>query len=60
MYGSKLHNPDFVKLAESFGARGVRVERENADALHAALGEALATDAPTLIEVPVGVMPYPY
>ena len=60
VYGSKLHNPDFVKLAESFGARGVRVERENADALHSALGEALATDAPTLIEVPVGVMPYPY
>lgn len=61
VYGSKLHNPDFVKLAESFGARGVRVEKENADALHSALSDALAADdAPTLIEVPVGVMPYPY
>ena len=60
VYGSELHNPDFVKLAESFGARGVRVGKENADELQAALEEALDIDAPTLIEVPMGVMPYPY
>ena len=60
VYGSELHNPDFVKLAESFGARGVRVGEENADELQAALEEALDLDAPTLIEVPMGVMPYPY
>ena len=60
VYGSELHNPDFVKLAESFGARGVRVGKENADELQAALEEALDIEAPTLIEVPMGVMPYPY
>jgi acetolactate synthase-1/2/3 large subunit len=52
--GSELHNPDFVKLAEAYGARGMRVE--GADALEAALREALATDAPSLIEVPVSMM----
>ena len=49
-----------MKLAESFGARGVRVGKENADELQAALEEALNIEAPTLIEVPMGVMPYPY
>ena len=53
--GSELHNPDFMKLAEAYGARGVRVEE--ADQLEAALGESLDVDAPTLIEVPVGMMP---
>ena len=52
--GADLHNPDFVKLAEAYGARGVRVT--DAAALESALREALATAAPTLIEVPVGPM----
>jgi acetolactate synthase-1/2/3 large subunit len=56
--GSELHNPDFVKLAEAYGARGVRVV--GPERLEAALREALATDAPTLIEVPVGAMPSPW
>lgn len=56
--GSELHNPDFVKLAEAYGARGVRVEEP--EALEASLREALAVESPTLIEVPVGPMPYPY
>ncbi|RMF89462.1 MAG: thiamine pyrophosphate-binding protein [Nitrospinota bacterium] len=55
--GAELHNPDFVKLAEAYGARGVRVEPEQ---LESALREALAIQAPTLIEVPVGMMPVPY
>ncbi len=52
--GTKLHNPDFVQLAQSYGARGLlaadaaAVERALADALHAKL--------PTVIEVPVGPM----
>ena len=52
--GTRLHNPDFVALAHSFGARGVLAE--DADALHKALRDATATDIdrPTLIEVPVG------
>ena len=50
--GTELHNPDFVKLAEAYGARGVLAE--DATRLEAAVGEAVAADAPTLIEVPVG------
>ena len=56
--GSELHNPDFVKLAEAYGARGVRAE--GPEQLEASLREALALDAPTLIEVPVGPMPNPF
>ena len=52
--GANLHNPDFVRMAESFGARGLRVH--DADALEAALRESFDVDAPTLIEVPVGMM----
>ena len=26
IYGAELHNPDFVRLAEAYGARGVRAE----------------------------------
>ena len=58
IYGPELHNPDFMKLAEAYGARGARVL--DAEALEAKLKEALATNAPTLIEVPCGPMPYPY
>ncbi len=58
VYGPELHNPDFLKLAEAHGARGARAM--TAEELEAKLKEALATNAPTLIEVPVGPMPYPY
>ena len=57
VYGAALHNPDFVKLAEAYGARGVRVQPEK---LGPALQEALSIDAPTLIEVPVQAMPTPF
>ena len=56
--GARLHNPDFVRLAEAYGARGVRAG--DAAELESALGEALAADAPSLIEVPVGMMPSPF
>ncbi|HUG61623.1 MAG TPA: thiamine pyrophosphate-dependent enzyme [Methylomirabilota bacterium] len=55
---SDLHNPDFVKLAESFGAVGRRVE--TAPALRTAIEESIAADEPTLIEVLVGPMPNPW
>ena len=58
VYGSKLHNPDFMKLADAYGARGVRVS--SAEELRTELEQALQVDAPSLIEVPVGAMPYPY
>ncbi len=56
--GAKLHNPDFVKLARAYGARGVRVR--SAERLESAIKEAIGIDAPTLIEVPVGPMPSPF
>ena len=56
--GSELHNPDFVKLAEAYGAKGVRVAGGPED-LEAALAEALSDDTPAVIEVPVGGMERP-
>ncbi|MDH5785714.1 MAG: acetolactate synthase large subunit [Chromatiales bacterium] len=44
-------NPDFVMLAESFGAEGVRVE--SAEALLPALRKALESDSVTVIDCPV-------
>jgi acetolactate synthase-1/2/3 large subunit len=59
LIASDLLNPDFVRLAESFGAQGLRVR--SPDELRAALRRGFATtDAPTLIEVPVGEMPSPW
>ena len=57
VYGAALHNPDFVKLAQAYGARGIRA---NPEQLESALREALNVDAPTLIEVPVPPMPTPF
>ncbi len=60
--GSSLVNPDFVRLAESFGAVGMRASTP--DALKTALERALAADAPVLIEVPVApgseTSPWPF
>ena len=53
--GAALHNPDFVSLAEAYGARGVKAA--GPVELEISLREALSQDAPTLIEVPVGMMP---
>jgi acetolactate synthase I/II/III large subunit len=58
LIGSDLANPDFVKLAESFGIAGYRVT--GADALRGALEKSLAANAPALIEVPSGDMPSPW
>ncbi len=44
-------NPDFVKLAEAFGAAAWRLE--SADELGQRLREALALDRPSLIVVPI-------
>lgn len=49
--GSELVNPDFVKLADSFGMAGLRVNTPAG--LQQALEKALASDAPALIEVQV-------
>jgi acetolactate synthase-1/2/3 large subunit len=50
--GVKLRrNPDFVKLAEAYGAEGIRVD--SLDEFEKALRSALKNDFPTVIEVPV-------
>jgi acetolactate synthase-1/2/3 large subunit len=52
---STLQNPDLVKLAEAFGAQGLRAHTP--DELRQAIRRALASDAPTVIDIPVGEMP---
>jgi acetolactate synthase I/II/III large subunit len=51
LLGSELVNPDFVKLAESFGVSASAVS--SPAALRPALERALAADRPVLIEVQV-------
>lgn len=56
---SELRNPDFVKLAESFGAQGLRAS--SPEELRGALKRGFATtDGPTLIEVAMGEVPSPW
>jgi len=54
-FGSELRNPDFVALAESFGAHGHRARTP--DELRATLARALDADAPAVIEVPMPLDP---
>ncbi len=49
LLGVELHNPDFVKLAESFGALGLRAD--SPQSLEPTLERALAADRPAVIEV---------
>ncbi len=51
LIGAELRNPDFVKLAESFGMAGSRVATPAQ--LKQELDQALRRDAPALIEVSV-------
>jgi acetolactate synthase-1/2/3 large subunit len=56
--GSDLHNPDFVRLAESFGAAGFLAKTPSE--LKTAIRKGFDENGPTLIEVPVGDMPNPW
>ena len=56
-YATDLHNPDFVKFAESFGAVGMRAD-DPLD-LEGLIPLALDHDAPVVIDVPFGDMPIP-
>jgi len=49
--GAELQNPDFIRLAESFGVAAERVR--SPDALRMALERALASGLPALLEVVV-------
>jgi acetolactate synthase-1/2/3 large subunit len=55
---SSLRNPDYVKLAESFGVVGRRTD--TAVGLQTAIEESIKANEPTLIEIPVGQMPNPW
>ena len=55
--GTNVHNPNFVQVAEAFGAKGIKAEP---DRLADALQEAFDADRPTLIEVPVPTMVPPF
>ncbi|MXY80296.1 MAG: thiamine pyrophosphate-binding protein [Chloroflexi bacterium] len=56
-YGTDLHNPDFVKFAESFGAVGMRAD--DPSQLETLIPRALEREAPVIIDVPFGEMPIP-
>ena len=49
--GTRIHNPDFAKLAESYGALGVKLSGHQE--LGPALRDALKAERPALIEVPI-------
>jgi acetolactate synthase-1/2/3 large subunit len=53
--GCDLRNPDFLALAKTFGAVGMRAE--SPAELRRILPEAFAANAPVLVEAPVGAMP---
>jgi acetolactate synthase-1/2/3 large subunit len=53
-----LHNPDFVKLGESFGIAAERVK--SPAELAAAIARGIAKGGPMLIDCPVGQFPDPW
>ena len=55
---SDLANPDFVKLADSFGVASARAT--SPETLRPQLEKAIASGAPTVIEVPVSQFPSPW
>ena len=55
--GTDLLNPDFVRLAESFGVIGLRTTPEN---LEASLQEALAAQKPVMMEIALPNMMPPF
>ena len=56
--GTRLHNPDFVQLAEAYGASGVKLD--NHQELGEALRGALRAERPVVIEVPMPIVAPPF
>ena len=56
--GNKLHNPDYVRFAEAFGAIGIRLSHH--DELGTKLISALKADRPVVIEIPVPQLDTPW
>jgi len=50
-FGTAVTNPDFVALAESFGAKGMRVKKT--EDIRPMLAEAFEADGPVVMEVPI-------
>ena len=55
--GTDLKNPDFLKLAEAFGAKAMRSDPANIDRI---LAEALECQRPAVIEVPIPTLLPPF
>lgn len=55
---SELRNPDFVRLAESFGVPAARTE--SPDGLRRELDKAFSRSGPSLVEVPMAKLPDPW
>ncbi|MBI5968818.1 MAG: thiamine pyrophosphate-binding protein [Deltaproteobacteria bacterium] len=55
--GTELNNPDFAKLAELFGAKGLKA---NPEGLGSALRQALEAKQPVVIEVPIPTLIPPF
>lgn len=56
--GCDLQNPDFTKLAETFGAQGLKANTP--EELRSAIRLGFEHSGPTVIEIPVGEMPGPW
>ena len=56
--GTEFSNPDFADLAKAFGLRGFRVEHPSE--LNSILREALESNAPCLVDVPVDYWTNPF
>lgn len=56
--GNKLHNPDYVKFAEAFGALGIRLNGH--EELTEGLRKALAAECPAVVEIPVPQLDTPW
>jgi acetolactate synthase-1/2/3 large subunit len=55
--GTEFQNPNFVQVAEAFGAKGIKAEP---DQVGRALQEALNANRPTVIEVPIPTLAPPF
>lgn len=58
LIGTRLHNPDFARFAESFGATGIKLQ--SVDELGDALKSAFSENLPVVIELPVPDMNNPW
>ena len=56
--GNTLHNPDYVKFAEAFGAIGIKVQHH--EELREKLSMALSANRPVVIETPVPQLDTPW